>query len=221
MKKIIFIFIIFVAVCSISAPSAEAASISFDTPVNIDKGENLDVVVNTDTDGVLINSIELVIAYNPDLLSFAGYSDENSVIKFWIDPPHATEGKIYLSGIIPGGVLGLYDAKKKGKLDELAPIPLFHLFFVAKDEGDAKFSFITSKILKHDGWGTPLLHEEFESQVIIKNNPNVKTTDIIKQENTAPDNIPTTQNSFNPAFWIILFIIISSIAGYKLLKYKV
>ena len=218
MKNFLFTAIIFLFAVIFSAHNALAANVSIDAPVSADTGENLKVTINADAGGVLINSIELVIEYNQDLLSFAGYSDDNAIVKLWINPPYAAEGKIHLSGIIPGGVLGLYDAKKNG----LSPIPIVHLLFFTKNEGEAKFSFIFSKILKHDGLGTPLFLEELGSRLIIKNNPN---NDIEKQkeENTADNNVtnlPDSPNLSNPAFLIILLIVISGIVGYKLLKYK-
>ena len=216
-KNFLFIATVFLSLLIFSAQDLFAANVSINAPVSINEGENLEVIVNADTDGVLINSVELIVEYNQDLLSFAGYSDDNAIVKLWINPPYAEKGKIYLSGIIPGGVPGLYDAKK----NELSPIPVVRLFFSTKDEGEAKFSFIFSKILKHDGFGTPLLHEELGSLVTIKNNPN---NDIEKQEeNSANDDIANSSNppnSPNYIFWTILFIAISGIIGYKLLKYR-
>ncbi len=216
-KIFLFIKIVFLSLLIFSAQNIFAANVSIDAPANINTGENLEITINADSDGVLINSIELIVEYNQDLLSFAGYSDDNAIVKLWISPPYAEKGKIYLSGIIPGGVPGLYDGKKNG----LSPIPVVRLFFSAKDEGEAKFSFIFSKILKHDGLGTPLLHKKLGSLVAIKNNPN---NDIEKQkENSANDNITNSSNppnSPNYIFLTIFFIAISGIIGYKLLKYK-
>jgi hypothetical protein len=178
MKINLLIIIIFIASLGSFAQNAFAANISFSLPTEMKVGENLDVIINADTGGILVNSIELVINYDESSLSFSGYSDDNAVIKLWIEPPHAEAGKIYLSGIVPGGVLGLYDPNKKG----LSPVPLVNLFFVGKKTGDAKFSFDASKILKNDGEGTALAHEELSGSVMINNNPNSKNPDIAKQE---------------------------------------
>jgi len=161
MKKLLFISIIFLSGLIFFAGSSFASNISFETEPTVNTGENLDVVVKADTEGVLINGIEFIIDYDQNLLSFTGYSDDNAVVKLWINPPEEKEGKIYLSGIVPGGVLGLYDANKKGesRSNELSPIPLVHLFFTAKNTGKANFSFVdsinlfikSSKVEKHTG----------------------------------------------------------------------
>ena len=218
MKKVLFILIISLAF--LSAPAwVRAASLSFGAPASVNTGENLDVVVNADTGGTLINSIELTVSYDKDLLSFSGYSDDNSVVKLWIDPPHAGEswspqaGQVFLSGIIPGGVLGVYDAKKKG----LAPLPLVHLLFVAKKTGNATFSFLDSKILKNDGKGTPLPHENLSAQVEIINNPAGATEKNPAKEIAVANGVSHPSSS---PLWIILLFTISCIVGYKLLKYR-
>jgi hypothetical protein len=219
MKKFLFIFIIFLSLSIFGAQNAQAASVSFGTASSVNTEENLDVVVNADTGGVLINSIEFIINYNEDLLSFTGYSDDNAVVKLWIDPPHAKQGKIYLSGIIPGGVLGLYDASKQG----LSAIPLVHLLFTTKKVGEASFSFVDSKILENDGEGTSLPHDQNGVSVVIKNNPNSDNSVKEVPENTTNNdlsNSPNSLNILNFAPWIILFVVILGILCYKL-KHKI
>lgn len=215
MKKLLFILIILVLWSQTVVREARAAEVSFEASSTINEGEDLDVVVNVETDEVLVNSIEMIIDYDEDLLYFSGYIDENAVIKFWIDPPRAKEGKIYFSGIIPGGVNGLYDPKEK----ELSAVPLVHLFFRAKGVGEARFSFIDSKVLQHDGVGTPLLHEKMEAVVIIKDNPNKENIEKELVNDTIPDPYPE-ENSFDFTFWAVILAIISGIVAYKLLKYK-
>ena len=214
MKKFLFILIIFLSLSVTSAQSAKVTSISFGIPSSVNTEESLDIVVNADTQGVLINAIELVIDYNENLLSFAGYSDDDAVVKIWIDPPHAAEGKIYLSGIVPGGVSGLYDAKKEA----LSALPLVHLFFVAKKVGNANFSFVDSKILMHDGEGTPLSHEKLSAGVIIKSNPNKEITNMTEQE-IPKENPPILPNYFDPTFWIIILVLFLGVVMFNLLKY--
>ncbi|HEV7424015.1 MAG TPA: hypothetical protein VGO21_02375 [Candidatus Paceibacterota bacterium] len=224
MKKFLFIAIAFLGIYTASAQSAHAANISLITSASAHVGENISVAITADTGGILINSIEAVVSYDKNLLSFSGYSDDNDVIKIWIEPPHEEEGlpaqtgKIYFSGIIPGGVMGLYDAKKK----ELSPIPLVHLFFTPKKLGTSKFSFISSKILEHDGLGTPLPHEEKGAEVLINNSPNTtgENTKAGTEANDVP-NPPDPQNS-SSSFSVIIFLVVlvSGVLVYKLLKYK-
>ncbi|MBP6883881.1 MAG: hypothetical protein KBC06_01465 [Candidatus Pacebacteria bacterium] len=154
----------FVAVNQASAVESKA-SIYFKAPSSVSIGETFEVAVNADTLGNLINSINVSINYDENLLSFAGYKDENTVVRIWIDSPHDDAGTISMSGIIPGGVSGLYDPQKKG----ISPTPIARLLFVAKGAGDADFSFLNTTILKHDGKGTALEHEKKNIIVAVKN----------------------------------------------------
>ena len=230
-KQFIFIFTIFILLFVFKVNNAFAASVSFSTPPDVSVGNKFDVTVNADTGGILVNSAELVISYDNNFLSFTGYSDSNSVIKLWIDPPHsdsglpAQTGKISLSGIIPGGVSGLYDANKKG----LGPVPLVHLFFIAKKLGTSSLSFADSQILEQDGKGTALPHDDISTDIIIKDNPNGTV-----QQNQTSNEIPVAQDnninnpgmnpqpdSSSPLFWVVIALLISGILGYKLLKSNV
>ena len=219
-KHFLFIFIIFLSLFALRTHSASAASVSFNTPASVNVGDNLDVTVNTDTGGVLINSAEVVVDFDQNLLSFSGYSDDNSMIKLWINPPHATLGQISFSGIIPGGVSGVYDAKKTG----LSPIPLVHLLFTAKNSGTLNLSIVDSKILEHDGLGTPLLHDNVGSSVIITNNPNPNITQNDQNNvsiNKINNNVQVMPDISDPLFWIVILLVISGYLIYKLVKYKV
>ena len=222
-KQFLFIFTILILAFVFKANSAFAASIYFTSPSSVNVGDKLDVLVNADVGGVLVNSTELGINYDNNLLSFTGYSDSNSVIKLWIDPPHAENGKISLSGIIPGGVSGLYDANKKG----LGPIPLVHLFFLAKKVGTVNLSFDDSKILEQDGKGTALLHDETSTNILVKSNPSGGVQQIqTDNEIPAPENnnvnpLNPQPDSSNPLFWVFIALLISGILGYKLLKSNV
>jgi hypothetical protein len=217
-KQFIFILIIFLSLFIFSARSVFAASASFTLPTGVDIGDNLDVTVNADTGGVLINSIEMVIGYDQNMLTFTGYSDNNSVIKIWINPPSAEAGKVSFSGIIPGGVDGLYNANKKG----LSPFPVVHLFFTPKNPGTTNLFFIDSKILEGDGKGTPLAHVNTPINITIKNNPNGNVTP--PQTSTSPPNTSinmlVTPRTPEPLFWIVILILIAGFLLYKLLKYK-
>jgi hypothetical protein len=226
-KQILFILTIAILAFVFKVNSAFAANVSFDAPATANVGDKINVTVNAETDGVLINSAELTIGYDDSFLSFSGYSDTNSVIKLWIETPSANAGQITLSGIIPGGVTGLYDANKKG----LGPVPLVHLFFVAKKPGAVSLSFVDSKILEQDGKGTALPHDNISTNIMIKNNPNGTTVgqDQTNGEVTPPENSNNTSyppanpqpDTSDPLFWVIIALIISGILGYKLLKSNV
>lgn len=201
----------------LSAQSSLAASLSLEAPNEIKVGDSLNVAIIADTDEVLINSLELVIDYDEEIFSFAGHSDENSMVTVWIEPPREKNGKIYLSGIIPGGVAGVYDPKK----EELEALPLTHLIFLAKKETSAgnstKFSFVSSEILIHDGVGTPLVYDEKGAEVNVQNNPDKKTNGV-EEANTQAEKLPG-ETGFNFSFWLLI-LIISGFIVHKLLKYK-
>jgi len=223
-KQFILILTIAILAFVFKANSTFAASVSFDVPSSsVSTGDKLNVTVNADTGGVLINSTELVVSYDNNLLSFSGYSDTNSVIKLWIDPPHADNGQISLSGIIPGGVSGLYDANKKG----LGPVPLVHLLFVAKKPGTVTLSFVDSKILEQDGKGTALSHDNISTDIMIKNNPNYTppqeetNTEVNTPNNTNAPGVNPQPDTSDPLFWVVIALLISGILGYKLLKSNV
>lgn len=166
MKKYILFLIIFILVFFTTTVKALAASLSFELPVYALSGDTFEVLINADTGKVMINSIDLKIDYDEDLLTFAGYKSDDGVIKLWVASPNDQEGVVHMSGIIPGGVSGLYDPTQK----ELGEIPLTKLIFTAKKNGSAQFSFLETKILKNDGKGTALTHDLLNGEVLIKNN---------------------------------------------------
>ncbi|MDR3519474.1 MAG: cohesin domain-containing protein [Candidatus Pacebacteria bacterium] len=225
-KQFIFNLIISVSLLIFGARVASAASVSFSAPTSVNIGDSVDVTVNADSGGILVNSVELSIKYDPNVLYFAGYSDNSSVIKLWINPPSASNGEISLSGIIPGGVNGLYDASKKG----LSPFPVVHLFFTAKNAGDTNLSFLDSKILEADGTGTPLAHDNFSTNITITNNGSsniskqiqtTNTENLIKNNDIKTPNPEAIPDKPDPLFWIAIVFVIAGLLIYKLLKYKV
>src|SRR3989344_3051467 len=161
--------------------NALAASIYISLPESVSAGEVFEVLINVDSGGVLINSAEITLDYDENLMSFSGYKDDGAIMGLWILSPREENGEIHMSGIIPGGVFGLYDPKKEG----LVNIPLARLMFTSQQAGTAVFSFIKTEILKHDGQGTQLAHEEKGGKVVIKNgDPNT------------PESVPDEEKPF-------------------------
>src|SRR3989344_898119 len=159
--------------------SALAASIFVETPGNVKAGENFSIDIKADTDEISINSVNLTLSYDKELLSFAGYT-EDGLVKLWVDSPREENGNIYLGGIIPGGVAGVYDPRKQG----LGDIPIVRLLFTSKRAGSAQFSIIQSLILKNDGKGSSLEHSEAGAEVAITESANEKGPE------TPPDQSP-------------------------------
>ncbi len=170
--KTIFIIIIF---SLLALPQASiAAEVFTSSPAKVFDGETFEVTINAATDGNLINSINIVLNHDENLVSFAGYKSDGSIVNLWLHSPYEKDGSVYLEGIIPGGVSGLYDPRKENP----SPIPLVKLLFKAKDTGDARFSFTKTEILKHDGNGTILTHSMLGSNTNIVDRPQTEQIDI-------------------------------------------
>jgi len=199
-----------------------AASVSILVPESANVGDAFSIDILADTDEELINSINMILDFQNDLVSFAGYKAEGTLVKLWVDPPHEKDGKIYFSGIIPGGVSGLYDASKQ----ELGDIPLVRLLFVAKGQGMANFSFIQTELLKHDGLGTPLFHEQISNSVPIQNliildKDNGKTDNIFDKNPPKPFEITFVSSSvFSKTPSMIIFNAYDTESGIKYYKMK-
>ncbi len=184
MKKFLFIFtILFFTLFFIE--KADAASILVSPPSAIYTGDNFEVLISIDSDGVPINSVDITLNYDENLMSFSGYKSENTITPLWLVSPHESNGSILMSGIIPGGVSGLYDPRNKG----LSPIPLVKLLFSATKDGNAKLSFIETKILKNDGKGTELLHDSKNVNLEIRKSI-TKDGNFDRQENVFDKNSP-------------------------------
>ena len=189
-KSFIIPIVLFVILFTLTS-KVLAASVDISSPLSVNVGDTFLLNITANADGEAINSLDLELNYDASLLNFAGYKTDGSVINLWVDTPHEQNGKIYMSGIIPGGVSGLYDANKK----ELGAIPLTQLLFTATNEGTANFSFSKSDLLKNDGKGTELVHTSGTGKVLIKN------TDTVVDKNNIQDlNDQTAPKSFTIQF---------------------
>jgi hypothetical protein len=131
-----------------------AAEVYIVAPTTVTNSKTFSVLLNLDTGGTLINSLDMTVSYPKDLITFKGYKEENSIKKSWYLPPTDISGAIHFIGIIPGGVDGVYDPDKKG----LQPLPIIELLFSAKANGNGEFVITDSNILQNDGLGTSLSH---------------------------------------------------------------
>ncbi len=144
-----------------------AAEVSFDAPKQVYLGEVFNVPVNVDSGGVMINSVDLSIDFNEDMIVFSGYKSDDGIVKLWVKSPTDENGVLKMSGIIPGGVSGLYDPKESG----LRAVPVVSLIFTANKTGNAEFYFTDSKVFKHDGKGTEIEHQRSSASVTIVDDP--------------------------------------------------
>lgn len=162
MKRFIFITTILLFSTSVSHASIISLS-STNNFVNV--GETLSINLILDTEGNIINSLEMNINFPKDLFSFKGYDSKTSMIPFWITPPtEQTDGSIYLSGVIPGGVERMFDSENPNNKS----IKMLTLFFEAKQTGSAIFSIENEKALKNDGFGTRDDTKVFSKEIYIK-----------------------------------------------------
>jgi len=165
MKKL-FLIIIFTLLI-LSSNSASAASVSLYSVQSINTGDKFKVSVKIDTGSVAINSVDLTLNYPENIIEFSGYEEGQGLIKMWIDPPNAKNGQVHMSGVIPGGVNGLYDVNKKG----LGEIPLAVLIFKAKSQGDVNLHLTKTQILKNDGLGSEIYSTNNDWNLVVKNVP--------------------------------------------------
>lgn len=173
------LFLIILGLLFISTNAAFAASVSLVSPAKIDVGKQFTVLVNLDTNGTSINSIDMSISYPKDLLIFKGYKEDISVKKLWLVSPKEDSGTINFSGIIPGGVEGVYNPDKIG----LQQLPLIELIFSAKIKGNGEFVINKSDILKNDGLGTILDHSIANSSIVVIDNPMSQNKEIFVENN--------------------------------------
>lgn len=199
-----------------------AAEIYFNTPEQVQVGEVFEVLVNVESGGVMINSVDLSIDFNQDTLVFSGYKNEDGVVKLWVKSPILEDGVLKMSGIIPGGVSGLYDPREKG----LGPVPVVSLMFTAKKTGNAEFSFIDSKIFKHDGKGTEIDHEQSGASMVILDNSNsqpgpTRDSNVVDSEKPEPFEVVFLDSAFfgrTPS--MIIFETADKISGIKEFRVK-
>lgn len=158
MKKLFLLLSIFFIYAT-----AFAADVSVIAPTTISNKGQFNVQVNLNTDNTSVNSVDITITYPKDILSFKGYKEDGAIKKIWLTSPKDTNGVIHFSGIIPGGVDGVYDPDKNG----LQPIPLVQLLFSAKGSGTGTFAIIHSDILQNDGVGTSLVHEDKNARIVV------------------------------------------------------
>lgn len=159
MKKLLFIL----GILFISTSNVYAADVSVLAPTIVSDNKPFIVSVNLDTSGTPINLFDITISYPKEIVSFKGYKEENSIKKTWFVSPADSSGTIHFSGIIPGGVDGVYNPDKEGLQD----ITLIQLLFSANNNGQGEFKITHSDILQNDGLGTPLAHTNNNASIQI------------------------------------------------------
>lgn len=166
--------------------STYAAEVSFgvDQEVKVNDVFELDIKLNTDKQ--VVNSIDFVVDYDESFFTFLGYKDHNSLVKLWLESPREENGKIYFTGIIPGGASRIYDSNKSFQEGVL----LVTLNFKANKSGSSTFIFDKTYILKNDGLGTTLDHTNKSLPISVFDIKSFDTTEvkeeILKQDENPP-----------------------------------
>lgn len=143
--------------------TVQAADVSVLVPKTITDSKPFTVSIDLNTGGIMINSFDIIMSYPKDLVSFKGYKEDASIKKLWLISPKEESGSIHFSGIIPGGVDGLYDPDKNG----LQPIPIVQLLFTASTNGQGEFTITKSDILQNNGKGTALSHDVHNASISV------------------------------------------------------
>lgn len=174
-----------------------ASNISLTGNQNTNIGESFKVLVSVDSDNIAINSIDAVVGFDSNLVDYIGFQDNDTLFKNWIQAPSVFESnKIQMTGIVPGGVSGIYNPNQK-KLDDIRVV---YLVFKSKKTGVANFVFHKKDILQNDGLGSPLSVESKNFSVDIKaNNSPTFNYDALEAQKNTEDTLP-------PLPFIITFI---------------
>ncbi len=108
------------------------------------EGSVFEIPVTIDTDGHSVNSMEIIVQFDPKKIAVVKPSGGTSIIGLWIEPPSFdnTKGTVRFLGAIPGGI--------KANSGIIATIT-----FRALQAGDTTLRFSSeSQVLLNDGYGT-------------------------------------------------------------------
>ncbi len=137
-------------------PAAHAASlIGVSSVPSIQQGESVPIEWYLDTEGAIINAVDLTLVFSSDTLEVAA-EPGRSLVSLWVEPPTArnAEGVVTLVGGIPGGLSGV--------------VPLFRTNVTGRAAGPAVFALsASSKAYLHDGSGTPVAIELPQFQLAV------------------------------------------------------
>ena len=108
------------------------------------EGSTFEVPVLINTNGSSINSMELIVQFDPKKVVVVNPSGGKSIIGIWVEPPSFdnTRGTIKFIGIVPGGITA-----DSGLVATIT--------FRAQSTGETALSFSSnSQVLLNDGYGT-------------------------------------------------------------------
>jgi hypothetical protein len=139
--KKIFISMLVGAFCLPATVSATEVFFSAERDI-LPVRDNFLVEVFIDTETAQINAVEGTVMFPDELLALKEIREGNSALNFWLDRPELEgTGKIYFSGMTPGGFSGS---------DRF----LFGIVFETKELGAGSLEFSDAVALINDGLGT-------------------------------------------------------------------
>ncbi len=169
MKKILFLFILFLILFNLEARFVFASEISIKSDkseANIGEQFIVDVVVNSNE---TLNAIEGSMIYPENSLKVDNIIFNNSVINFWVEKPKVENGKISFSGVTPVGFSGVES-------------DIFSVVFTADKPGPAEIYFENSKGYLSDGKGTVVYLKIIPSKVYVEDDVQNTKEDIVDTE---------------------------------------
>ena len=140
-----FLFFIVLVVVSYTYCVTEslAATVKVESDFrNFHIGDIFSIEVIVDTEGEILNAVELEVMFPDEFLAYEDYDDGASVLNVWIDRPTVHDQKqIHLAGITPGGFIGNKET-------------LITLNFKVIQTGQGNVAITNANFLLHDGLGT-------------------------------------------------------------------
>ena len=142
MRYFSIIFLVVIFSCSF-VKIAWSATIKVErelTSLQVDDVLTVDVVI--DSEGQILNAVEVELVFPTEFLEYVDSSDGDSVISLWISKPTLrSTNQIIFSGITPGG---FFDVNNH----------LITLSFKVISEGQGKITVEKANLLVHNGLGT-------------------------------------------------------------------
>lgn len=142
----LFILFALILAYGTAAIDAEAATVSLNRDgVALNPGDIFTIDVLVDSEGRLLNAVDVEVMFPSDLMEYQSSDDSNSIINLWVTKPTFRDNEIIsFAGITPGGFAG-------------HATNILTLNFKALTPGYGSIEISKAQLLKHDGLGT----EEF------------------------------------------------------------
>ncbi len=180
MKNFIKIVFVFSILCLSSNVFASNLFLSTDNN-KIKNNEIFTTILNLNTEGDSINTVEGDLVYDKNLLQVEKINIGNSVINFWIEKPdNKIPGVIHFAGITPGGFV-----LNKGEV--------FSIIFRAINKGNVLLSLKNVNLLINDGKGTMSNVKTSDINVTIAKNSDNITKSVVLKDNIIPEKFSITR----------------------------